>query len=365
MRSWYRIAIDLRKVAQIWEYRPDEEDVNEWDDERNFASKIKEFHEMEFKFSMMRELPFQGHPKRQENIQRQLEQSLIEIAEELQKKLLETLEKWLDSHAILTPNTWASKRVQGERDYQEVNGEGDSESMVNNLLWEYDKYVHNDRQRLNSGFGSSPDYSTHMYEILSTALNDKESYPSLIRYVENAFLPDYKNSEIDSAQYNLEDFNLSHDQEFETIEEAEAWIEDYYTVENVDLEPDVLFGGDVESFVQSLQNWGSLDGILTEFYQHLVFPSWYDHWSAQGIDETRETVEDIHTRLKAASSKDLGNLTAMISMGFNVAHQTGDMVEYLEQDVGEDGLKSTLDAIDQGAYVEKAKEDLKSVGVQI
>ena len=60
-----------------------------------------------------------------------------------------------------------------------------------------------------------------------------------------------------------------------------------------------------------------------------------------------------------------GNLVSMISWGLNASHQTGDMIDYLESDLNEDGLKGVLDAIHQGTYTEKANEDLRSIGVQI
>jgi hypothetical protein len=182
---------------------------------------------------------------------------------------------------------------------------------------------------------------------------------------DDTFLPDYKNMEMENAQYDLEDFNLSHDTSFETIEEVDDWIEETYTIDNLGIDPYVLMGENAESFANSLQNYGKLNEVLKEFYEHQIFPLWYAHWSAQGIDDTRETVENIYNRLKDASPADLGNLVAMVSMGLNAAHQTGNMIEYFEENVGGYNLKQVLDEIEKGEYVEKANQDLRSIGVQI
>jgi hypothetical protein len=58
-------------------------------------------------------------------------------------------------------------------------------------------------------------------------------------------------------------------------------------------------------------------------------------------------------------------MVSMISLGLNATHQTGDMLDYLESDLEEDGLKGVLDAIHEGAYVEKANKDLRLIGVKI
>ncbi|MFA7219234.1 MAG: hypothetical protein WC119_01860 [Synergistaceae bacterium] len=356
MRNWYKISKDLYKVAQIWAYEPDEDDIDNFDQERTFASKIKEFYELEYKLAMLRSKPFNGVPRRKENIEMQLVNSLTEVAGELREKGLATIWKWLESHAILTPHTWANKRVE---EYIESNGH-DARQMLNNMLWEYDRYSH-DKVEYSAVRGF--DYSKHLYKILSEALGGKERYPSFIDYVESAFLSDYKEDQIGYAHDDLEDFNSSNNTNFKTAEDAEEWIENNFTTDSVNV--DMLFSGDIDNFAASLENWGNANDIIGEFYQNQVFPLWYSHWSEQGIDETRENVENIYNKLEAANSSDLGNLCAMVSMGLNAAHQTGDMIEYLENDLGESDLKSTMDAIEGGAFVEKANKQLAEIGVQI
>lgn len=359
MKNWYRIAKDLSKVAQIWAYEEAEDDVDEYSGERNFASKIREMYELEYKWSMMGSRGFVGLPKRQENILRQLEMALVNVMEQVKDQLIETIGKWLNRHALLSPETWAKGRADDALEIEEDTG-FDLKIHFENMISEYARYAFG-----NGSFRSNTPMEQTFYTMLNTALQNIESYPALKKFIEDGYLPDYKEMEKNDASYDLESFNTNHDVEFADEGAAHDWIDENFSLDNIDLDAGVIFGGDMESFSAALDNWGVGDKIIQEFYQNQVFPVWHRHWASQGIEETRKTVEKIYADLQSSSSSNAGNMIARVNMGLNVAHQTGDMIDYLEEDTNSENLKSVLDEATEGVNVERFNEELRMVGVQI
>ena len=341
-------------MAQIWVYKPDKDDLDE-DNERNFASKLKEFHELEYKSSLLKTLPFNGMERRKENVLKQLKVRLGKVAEEIQAKLLKTLFNWLDKHALLSPQTWARKRVEEEF--------SDVKERFHNLLWEYDKYVHDNEELSKSRLGRPADYTIYIPEFLESASQNLGRFPSLSKFLEE-ILNGTKEMKIRDAELDLRDFNDMNGTDFENSEDAEKWVEQYYSLSNPEFDIFSIFYDDPDNFFDSIENSVHFDGVLEEFYKNFVFDGWYKHWSEKGIDKTRATVEEIYENLKSASVNDLPNLIVAITMGLNAAHQTGDMIEYLESDIGEE-LKRTLDNIHDGKFMWKSLKELESIGVEI
>ena len=62
--DWYSIS----KIAQIWMVDSD-----------TFEEQLSALYELEYKYSMLRDRPFNGMPKRQENILNKLESELSNI----------------------------------------------------------------------------------------------------------------------------------------------------------------------------------------------------------------------------------------------------------------------------------------------
>lgn len=351
MEAWYRIAKDLSKVAQIWKYIPEEDDIDEYNEQRTFSSKIKEMYQLEYKWSMLKNNPFNGMPQRKTNIENKLEERLNAVAEEVRVVLVDVISEWLDKHALLSPTTWGEKRVE------EMQGE----ATLEGLFSEYDQYAHGGKASKNSGYGET-NYDQYFYEIMHGACSSEEKYPFFHKALSD-ISEDYMEGVKEEARYDLEGFNESHGLEFEDVELAEEWIDDNIEPSASDLmeyyfpEPD-LFKGFLKEHVFS-------DEILSELYANAVFPHWFRYWSSMGIEETRENLEGIYEKLLQAESSDTSNKVASVNLGLNAVHQTGSMIDYVEDHVGESDVSMVLENATEGNFIEKANEELRSIGVHI
>jgi hypothetical protein len=193
-------------------------------------------------------------------------------------------------------------------------------------------------------------------------LNNLEDYPSLKNFLYNSVLDGYMEMRKEDAYSNLEGFNESYNTSFDNVDDAVNWVDD-----NAQIDSDMtysVFEDSADLFTQIAESHGNLEEICLEFYANLIFPLWYEYWSSQGIDETRETVETIYDNLKNVSS-DVEQLTAAVNMGLNAVHQTGKMVEYLSQDTGDYDIEKTLLYASEGNFVDKLNKELRMVGVKI
>ncbi len=354
--NWYRIAKDLSKIAQIWKYTPERDDwIDEESNERTFSSKIKEMYELEYKYSMLKNNPFTGNPTRKENIIAQIEKNLVEVSMQVREQVLATFEKWLDTHALLSPRTWAEKRTEVTDDEY---GGFDAYGRFSNLFYEYSRYAQN----------QETNYDKVLAEMLNNAVKgDLSQYPYLKSFIDNWLMEAYIEDKKNMAYNELETFNDIHMTEFENVDDAVQWVDDNISLESVGIVDvlDNVAGGDVDSFIKYVDEYGQSEQILIELYQNQVFPAWFDYWSNQGIEDTRGTVQTIHDNMLNASSSDVGNMVATVNMGLNAAHQTGDMVEYLENDAGDSNIRDVLRDCSEGVFIDKANKELRMVGVKI
>ena len=345
MTNWYRIAIKQEAALDvpIWEHKAMEEP---------FSNALSAMYELEYKRSMMDSHGFRGAPQRQDNMLKQLEARLVENTSYVRKTLLAVLKNWLSNHALLSPQTWANARVRNDEDTEMEEG-----GKFGNMIWEYLRYEKPDSSR------SHKDRNIKFHQLVNNAYNNP-NFPEFNNTIGEFFLPDYKNMLYDELSSDgLEEFNnmYRHENPFQTEEQAEEYI-DNITTENLDLES-LLYFEDFDSFEKYMEMAGNADSILKEFYQNFVFPIWADKWKAEGIEETRRLVEEAYKNLKKASPKDIGNLIVATQTALTVSHQTGDMIEYVDQFTGESDLNALMNSLSDGKNVEEWNQELRRVGV--
>lgn len=89
----------------------------------------------------------------------------------------------------------------------------------------------------------------------------------------------------------------------------------------------------IKQFISSIYH-GNLsylvDDMIINFNEKVVFPLWYGEWSYRGIDETRENIEKIYETLSSADTAPFSEKFVIITVALNSAHQTGSMVDYVE-----------------------------------
>jgi len=103
-----------------------------------------------------------------------LKDELAGAIEEVKTILLHTFQSWLNSHALLDPDTWANSRMMTEQGDYISEAEGGTMAM-GNMLGEYGRYSDGDSYN-NSPFKDRT--SQYLEEILNIAVKDIEQYPS-------------------------------------------------------------------------------------------------------------------------------------------------------------------------------------------
>jgi len=258
--------------------------------------KIEAIYELEYKFNTLKSKfknSKESHLKRYQNILIKMEKLIREIASDIADDLIEVFEEWLSRHALLSADSWANARV---KDQEEMGGS--PEDMMDSIKGEYQRYVKgNFESAVIDAIGKHIDDSSGLKQWLSD-FGDEE-----------------KNQRIEQAEEEGdEDFDESDLDHLDSPEGAWEYLSDMG--EAMTILPDYV-----------------REDLAFLLYKNLVFPAWLEHWSAQGIEETRDRVEetnDILHSISKGSVSNIGDIIVGINRALNEAHQTGEMLEYID-----------------------------------
>jgi len=337
--NWYFKTI----LAQLWEV----------ESSGSFEDELFRIYELEYKLHMLKEKPFSGLPQRKENIIKKVEENFRDALNNIKKRLIRVYREWLDSHAITEPGQWAEKRYEHHQD--------DIELGLIEIINEYYEYQYGTKLYKDKNHASN---DSVFREIINKAFNNIENFTSL-QYLKDVLIEDYKEYTLkDLASYDLTGFNEQHGTSFVEAEQAEEYI-DNITEEQLNMDlSDILVVEDISSFVSMAQDFMDMNQFLKELYQYIVFPVWYAHWGERGIDDTRKNIEQIFSKL-LQKNNNLGEESATINMAINAVHQTGEMLDYIEDESEERGIGETLSELSEGTGVPEWNKDLSTVGVQV
>jgi len=344
--NWYSII----KIAQIWNITPYDEFGNE------FEINLHSLYELEYKWSMINQHPFNGLEQRRQNISEHLRSNLNEVADNVKHVLSGVFGKWLASHAILDPGTWAAERAKDEFDGLNI------EERFGGLLQEYLKY--------DQGFGNRPPSSTEsrnseykaVQEFLTFIAENTEKFPSLSWTFDEVLDIRRQSLYSDLSEEGLEEFSERYNKEFKSEEDAHAFIENL-EIEDIDVDQ-LIYAEDIEQLSSFIEG-GDVEEVLVELYKNFVFPVWYAHWKEQGIDKTRSTIETINSRLESSNPENTQEFMASVNIALNAAHQTGAMTDYIEQDTMAGNIEGVLEDLSAGTFVPEWDKQLREVGVQV
>ena len=337
--NWYKRI----KLAQIWKVEND----------GSFSDWIKAIYELEYKLQALNNFKFKGNPERKENITNNVEKELGQFIKVVKEPLLQTFATWLDNHALLDPSQWATARVyEGGDSAIDMYGE---ESAFDNAIAEYSRY------KLKGGVKQEQVFS----EMINEAINMEGQFPSLQKIKEWYQLGEKERLEQDLSTEGYENFGNIYGQDFASNEQAQQYIEQM--VENFDLGDYLFFDEGIENFINTLENVGiDIENFLIELYQNLVFPLWFNYWQDQGIEETRNLVQNAYDKL--SQNGDINYNIAAINHALNTTHQTGDMIEYIGQyapEVDAYNIEKMLDSLSSNEFLPKWNKELRSIGVVI
>jgi hypothetical protein len=299
------------------------------------------FYELEYKYNTITSphFGFNGNPVRKENIIKIYENKAREVNSFLAKTFMIVFEEWLEKHALLSAETWARARVQETMDF------GSIEESIGAMVGEYKRYS-GMQVEANEAF-------RRMIRLITSNINN---YPEFKDFLE-IFIEDRKDMYRNDLT-NLKEFNENNSKNFKTIKKAEEWI-DNLTIDDFDAE-DLLYIDSIQDLVNYFENYNSYEEVLVEMYEKIVFPLWLDYWSGQGIEETREKVEEQFESLKKLESLPIKQQFVVVNLATNAVHQTGSMMDYYEQRYGIE--KRDLDNL-SNQDVSEWQLELKEIGV--
>lgn len=309
---------------------------------------FRTLYEIEYKYNMLFNKPFKGLEKRKYNILKILESAADSIIEKLAQTFEDVFADWLKRHAILEPEKWAEQRVEEWTDMGEDN----------DIIWGYliDEYL---RYKLGGSYRKDRKAISAIMDETREKIN---KMPFLKQRLSEYSYDEKENMYNDLEYEGYEEFGERWNKEFESEDEAREFIDDF----EPDPENSIVFE-DWDSFENLVI--GS-DRVLVELYEHLVFPLWYGKWKAEGIDTTRELVEEAYKMTQSINSMPTKKKFGVINHIINVNHQNGPMMEYYQDRFGIS--KNFLDLLSaepeeghEEYFLGDWNDELREIGVDI
>lgn len=300
------VATALVLATEEWYDLPEGDSLND---------SIWALYELEFKYSQLKAHAdkWQGTPQRYDNTLNKMGELLLSVIEDVAEDLLPVYENWLSSHAITKPKKWAKAR------YKDTHEFSTTEEIYQSMNYEYKRYANEDISK----------------EINRVTKKHIDELPRLKTFLE-AFSQEEKDRlEEDRDSYDEEEF----EEQMKYLDSLEG------TWENI------MDAWGVDEFINSfvIHDPSLSEELFIFWYEKIIFPVWYGHWKDQGIDETRERVEDRYKELKELSGGSISDpqkAAGMINQAIQESHQTGEMMEYVSNhhDVDYDILEQLSDA---------------------
>lgn len=300
-------------------------------------------YELTYKYQYLQNHNFQGHPKRLQNILQQTENSARTVIADFVDILQPVFENWLSGHALLTPRTWATKRVE---EWFEIGG-GSPSSLASLIVDQCNI------QRERKNFNISPEL--HRLD---------EPVRSGQAHVLNRL---FETAKLELVEADTENALYENKEEQRDEEEIEAEIKQRYEEMPFTEYLSTFYNDDLETFIEQSSEIYDLETICIELAQFLCFPIWYGFWKPQGIDQTRERVQNAYNMLRVVERQPINQALATINIVINTCHQTGDMLDYISE-VTQDSkgeIRHTMDVLSNNTEFREWDLDLQEVGLQL
>jgi len=289
--SWYNLA----KFGQIWNvnYRSD-----------SVQSCLEALYQLTYKYQQMNIHKFKGYPTRQENMLKGIEKQSKQIISDLVDILQPVFENWLKEHALTNPRAWAENLIN-----QQVEIRQDSPNSIAHMIanFNYGNANQEGRQKVESYF---------ITDNLDDAIRNNQA---------PAFATWFKQFKID-----LQESDAGMRDESDTRPEEQ--INEYY--QNLEFSEyfSEFYGNDGNEWLSFLSNVSEFTDIYkfaVEIAQFGLFPAWYEYWKNEGIDQTRENVENAYNMIKQVERQPINQALATINIIINTCHQSGSMLDYI------------------------------------
>lgn len=333
-------------------------------DTHPFTYHLIRTYELEYKLSQLNTKSFNGHPKRKENIINNVKRDLIESLEFVKDVMLKVLKSWLSSHALLNPEEWAKQRLfsnSDSYDYLQYDFEKVKSDMFNSFIVEYlNEYAKVHNITLTQIHTTNLKSAIINKDIQNYIERNMDKFPEFSKFINQSYSSILQTMERDDYINDAEEYMERHN--FKTDKQALDYI-DNLSVDNIDL----FEFNDLSTMIMEYVTEDYFEAIMIELYEKFVFPLWFVYWQSQGIEKTRHNIEKIYNNLLKCDSTDIGNFSVWVNVAINAAHQTGDILEYLEYsglDSEDTDFKKLLTDLSE-SNTDKWDEELKQDGVGI
>lgn len=333
--NWYQAL----KTAQIWNIQSDE----------SFEDELRKLYELEFKYNMLRSYPFTGMEKRRSNILLRLEKEARETIDYVANIIDDVFTQWLAGHAIMDPAQWAAARIE-DSEYTEPG------ETLNSFFGEF-------RNLTGQGNNYMDPTPTDCYRIIQYFNSNPALFEEFMKFVRQDMI-DMEYNNIQGEHYETEEereAELAERTSFAGEMTIGDWIETYH--EGAGNDQDQIIAA-----IEQISNFIPVDNILSGLYEDVLFPIWMEKWGPEGIEETRDTIENIHASLKTIGNQDIANALSTINIALNASHQTGQMTDYLDAhpDVGDGDVKGLLQELSSmDSESQEWLQELRAIGLQV
>jgi hypothetical protein len=329
--GWY----ELVKHGQIWQTNYERDSV---------GSMLSALYELTYKIQTLQNQGFKGYPKRYDNILKGLENSARQVINDMSDILVPVFENWLSGHALLSPKTWASKRIE---ECEQV-GEDTPESIATALL----NGVHYDPNDKMPKIQPS-DILENMDDAVR---NGQASYVSeWFKIIKSEMLEQDLEANEENNNNEHSDYSMSE----ESIRQAneEMTFSDYCSN---------YFGDNLTDVIAAIADYYPGAEVYKVFFQFGLFPIWYGYWRTKGIDDTRARVEKAYQTLLQIPNMNINQALLNINIVINTAHQTGDMIDYIVDATGEYSrdIKNLMTQLSNQTDFRDWNKQLKGIGSQ-
>lgn len=290
----------------------------------NFKDVFWAVYELEFKYSQLKSKPekWEGSLQRYENTLKKMREKLLQTIQMAAKKLYPVYENWLDNHAITNPKKWGEKRVQSMLDVEEP---------IHVLETIQSSYVYD---------SPKPNFKKEVRETISKNLNRIPKFKEILEEIGKEEKEDRLEND---EETNKEDLDYLDDPK-------NVWD---YIFDNFELEFISNINIPEETIIK----------ILNLIAEKVLFPVWYAKWKEEGIDETRKRIETRFKEIKIISGfvSDPQKAASKLNSALQEAHQTGAMMDYIEQEYEESyGFLDDLSTLN----TDKWEEELEKIGLK-
>lgn len=303
------------KISTLEELLVYADTLNIFPDSDSLLDMLFSVYEWEYKYHKIKNSQ-NTNKVRKEKVLERIEREVTKLLFTVADKLLVVYNDWLSSHALTNPEEWAKVRyMSGLKSGMPV------QHILTNALNEYRRYA-----------DASPEQAYYRF-IYTNYAELSEKIQEIITLKKNAIQEDINieddPDELSYLQSQLNEINqiyLSNPNQVISYLDYEELMEDVVLTSILEEDPEEL---------------------IVNFLENDVFEMWYLYWGAQGIDETRERVEQMANELNNIGGKPLSEKFTIINKALNTAHQSGSMMEYVQEeyDIGFDELNklSNLD----------------------